>query len=470
MRPSLPPLSDGDPFTRSSPWEISAYRPSLNLLALAPERDKPLPTVHELSHFFEHCSTPFGFFRDEMHLRQLLLFQEFLKCLPGTVPVPVYTWASQALDDAGLVPQGITVTEFCDLVEKYIRPWSICTRLLQVLDGSRAEKIRSALAIHEADYVAESESPFPFSQERESYPPPPRLNHSDATLTACPSCTWVDDQTVAFGSGAEHVSEAIAQVQEGLEACLGCKDEWKYLALPLMVIERIGPERYSHMQRHAYVTTLTIGDLALCTPIGRYYGRLRPSGAVWEDIHPGHRFQRALAAIADDDHWICNFADAEPLANAICDKFGWTRPRSFFELGASNDHPRAVRHKDACRLRLANYMVFYELSQLANEGSVLGSFFERHMPITLYPGRGAVCCYPDGHTEPVVAIEQIRDLYVSGLCRRVMLDGLAHDTPIFPRTLNLGYYIENIATEHEFASVYAEGHPWARLERFLPFR
>ena len=136
-----------------------------------------------------------------------------------------------------------------------------------------------------------------------------------------------------------------------------------------MVIDRIGPERCARMGRHAYVTTLTIADLALCTPIGLYYGCLRPSGATWEDIHPGHRFRRSLEAVAEGDCWICDFADAESLANSICDKFAWPRPRSFFEHGASNSNPKAARHKDACHLRLSNHMAFYELFQLTNEGS-----------------------------------------------------------------------------------------------------
>ena len=259
----------------------------------------------------------------------------------------------------------------------------------------------------------------------------------------------------------------IAQVQEGLGACMGCKDEWKYLALAFKIIECIGPAHFSQMQRHAKVTSLTLGDLALFTPIGSFYGRLRPEGSVWEDLHPGHRFERALAVVAEGDHWVSDFRDSEQLANVVSDKLGWPRPRAFLELGAANGHEAARRHREACQIRLADYMAFYDLARLGEEASPIGSFFGKHMPLTIHPKFGAVCCYPDGHTEPVVAIEQIRDYFVSRLSRRVMQFGYDPQERILPAELDLGTYMANVTSEHELAELYAEGHPWASPDRFV---
>lgn len=89
------------------------------------------------------------------------------------------------------------------------------------------------------------------------------------------------------------------------------------------------------------------------------------------------------------------------------------------------------------------------------------------MPITCYPGHGTICCYPDGHTEPIIALEQVRDFYASNLCLSVMLEGL--DSSLFPDSLDLGMYFNNVSTELEFAGLYAEKHPWANTNRFTRF-
>jgi hypothetical protein len=75
----------------------AAYDHATNVLWLRGADRRSHICIHELTHFFEHCSTPFGAFQTELHDATLALVTGFLQAHDGPVFTPVHDWARQVL-------------------------------------------------------------------------------------------------------------------------------------------------------------------------------------------------------------------------------------------------------------------------------------------------------------------------------------------------------------------------------------
>ncbi|MCA9123957.1 MAG: hypothetical protein H6822_20425 [Planctomycetaceae bacterium] len=451
-----------NPFRRSHGTDRSEYRPSDHVLVLGAGRENPHATLHEFVHILEHCSTPYGFLLDELNFRQNLLIQEFLKAVDGPITVPIYNWA---VTERKRVSSSATATEiFENLFKRFLQPWSICLHIVNAFEGKDNKYIRTSTIGEDATFLAVCEAVPGTATD---------LDAVDDVLVvelmeelSCPSISWVGDaRTTSFPYGAHHISEGLAQLHEGLERCFDSQREHEYLALPFKVIDFVGKNRFAHMQKHAFVTYQVIADLARFTPAGMYYGRLRPQNSTWKDIHPGYRFELALETVAQSDAWVDDLNDAESLAQFVCEERGWTQPREFLELGASNEHLTVRRHRDACRIRLDDFMAFGQIKHATEKGSAVAAFFSDHMPMTLHPDYGTVCCFPETEHEPIIAAEHVRNLFISDTCWCAMMNGIP-SLPILPAGLLLEEYTGK-KTEVEFAEHLESEHPWLRRDRFV---
>ena len=223
MRSCLPPLCVDDPFLRSSPWGNSTHIVRRSTSFHWTVRGRHLQRLTNSHTSSSIVRRPSAFFETRCTSASFCSSRSYSSRLPEQYRCPyIHGYPKVSMTQDSFRGQ-IDVEIFRDLAERYVRPWSVCMRLLQVLDGSKEESVRTALAIDEADHLTEVESPLSLSEVRDATVREiPRLSASDAKLTACPICTWVDHETIRFALGAVHVSETIAQHQEGLESCLGC--------------------------------------------------------------------------------------------------------------------------------------------------------------------------------------------------------------------------------------------------------
>src|SRR6266545_7045597 len=90
--------------------------------------------VHEWFHFFEHVSTPLGFFRSELHHQQMSRVTAFLSEYTEAVHIPVYDWASAFRRAGNSHPTVRNPSLFDSHITKNIAPWTRCAWLEEALD------------------------------------------------------------------------------------------------------------------------------------------------------------------------------------------------------------------------------------------------------------------------------------------------------------------------------------------------
>jgi hypothetical protein len=113
-------------------------------------------------------------------------------------------------------------------------------------------------------------------------------------------------------------------------------------------------------------TFQALAELALFTPIGYYYSPLRTKDMEWYDIHPGHRFMRALIIIAEFNIWIEAEQDIIDYQNDLCEIMKWIKPRVFLEEAIKikeSDITFYNRHKNTCLFKLENNISFIDFEK-----------------------------------------------------------------------------------------------------------
>jgi hypothetical protein len=265
-----------------------------------------------------------------------------------------------------------------------------------------------------------------------------------------------------------HVSESMAQLQEGILPGEFDKLGVEYTTLPLITAirwnEQRGAIRALDMLQIAN-TCLALADLALFSPIGAVYGILRTPDQSWLDLHPGFRFVRALNAVCELDAWLTDLEETEELANRVCDHLGWIRPSCFLKVGADLNFDQFMAHRDACRIRLGNFSAFLLLRRNGG-GAWIPDFLDNHMPITAHPNQGVVCPLPNN--EPHAAVARLRDCCLARLCWKAMgssdpiaVAGLFPED--FPYTRHFDEPYDNPTN---FYALFVQKRPWAAIERF----
>ncbi len=429
MDETLYPVSRGGVRDRGHRTSEAAYDFETDFLSFKGVRKIPQIAVHELCHFFEHCSTPYGAFRHEVQRLAHDCVERFLQEHQGLVFTPVYDWIELYLAGSSQYFDDINRAEFDALLTSTIKPWSRYRHFEDVIEGVDSAVVLQANVGKLIRILSEIEV-----RDNSIQLPSFSMGH-------CPTLTC--DRTSGRGIpiGAIHVSECIAQIQEGFEhvddradpayhvlACFGLD--------MLKRTEAVWPTRFD---RQLDMTLLALADLALFTPIGQTYGTLRPQTANWRSIHPGCRFIDAAELVANNDWWICSLFEAEDLDNRICDALGWIRPRVFLDSVAqmslhnpasldvftedmvgesranasvsSRERRHHIRHQAAAKIRLDDFMAFYRRDRITQDGSPIREFLEEFMPTSYYPGIGTVCNVPG--TDNIIAIQTLRDVYTS---------------------------------------------------------
>ncbi|MDB5388247.1 MAG: hypothetical protein JWM11_3893 [Planctomycetaceae bacterium] len=434
--------------------------------------------VHEWFHFFEHASTAMGLFRSELHCRQMSSVISFLSAFADTIHVPICEWAKQFRKANNFHSSIRDAESFDRLIINHIAPWTRCAWLEESLDGISPYEtkvdtyVKAASVLHA---IEKTNPPWPGLVSGENRQPIELLVLSDNDNTPVPLSPRVelrgDDGSIEIPMSGLHLSEAMAQILEGVRSgeITHLPPEYSLLIkLTFRCWEELGRPINVATQRIVAYTCLAIADLSCFTPIGAVYGPLRPAGQGWIDIHPGHRFLQALDVIIGRDFWISDLANAEGLEDHFCDQLGWVRPRRFLEIGsciAANDLT-ASAHRQACQVRLERFSAFMEVSRWG--ASPVIEFIDAHMPMSHGLNTGFVCPVP--HDDPSVAVVRLRNYCVARFCWLVMKSNRTiHMTDLLPAEFPYERHFDPMyASPDSYFGLFLSTHPWAALERIRP--
>jgi hypothetical protein len=427
-----------------------------NLLSFAGAREKKGIEVHELTHFFEHCSTPYGYYQDDAQKQTLEFTLDFMRRHNGQVYTPIYQWVLQFLADPATCPGVEDATRFAMLVDTIIKPWSKHVHLWDVLEGEPSESVRSASVPELMSILAEVDGATQGT-----------TRETEFAGEACPLIQCEGTQGRFIPVGALHVSECIAQIQEGFKNLTEASPV-VYVVLLLLGMDFLkrSEAAFGRNDRHLELTLLALADLSLFTPVGRVYGRLRTSNHDWAAIHPGWRFCRALELVAKEDWWVISLYEGEILQNRVSERLGWPSPSRFLEIGSQLDDPVVARHRDACKIRLNDRMAFYRVDRMVESESTVAKFIEEHLPVVYYPGTGTIFNVAPQDKENAVALQQLRNCYFARRYADAMLK--TANARVLPNDCQFGRYFENIRDEEDFAQLITENSSWLDSSRLIP--
>jgi hypothetical protein len=373
--------------------------------------------THELSHYYMHKSTPYGFFLGRLaRVCDDLVFDycsDFLALLGRQkILYPIYQFACSVNQGKGLPPH-LDKLVIKRLIEQYIKPWSHFEHLLDLMEGDVWGCLSDSVQATEAfvnlsvpfgaDFLLELENLealiFPIQQENK------KTNVGESagfarlqTVKNIPACPIVTDcsggtkRLSAFGG--HHIVEALAQSLEHQpyitkEITARNPDYW---LLWLALVTTFQPIQASRETLHKLqITFLALCDLSLFTPIGALYGVLRTEAMDWSDIHPGHRFQRLLQVVKEIG-FLTELSSKTLMGyqNLFCQRLGWPSPRKFVELGMflEGDGELEYEHRRACMKRFADHGLYlrFMMDQMTREE------INEELPFVYFPlikpGRG----------------------------------------------------------------------------------
>ncbi len=433
-----------------------AYDRRENVLSLGPASLEGRVVAHELCHFYEHASTPYGLFYDDLNRAKQKCVREFLEERDGEITIPVYDWAKNE-SNSGIHDK--------NQIEKHLTPWSNYEFLEAIIEADDLEflnSVESAEAVRCIEHV-EKELPRAFDLETE------RKNIRVVIDQGVFVRGRFDNELLLRHLGVKQISEGLAQVIEGLTIDSFDELPFDYKFLPMMVLSYLSEARTSanraSIGREAAVTCATIADLSLFTPIGFRFPNLRKNLSNWSDLNPGHRFIKALETVAKLDGWISDFSHSKQLTQTVCDQLDWPSPTDFF---AEVNESFPARFLEACKLRNVDHAAFYRFSY--DFESEVHEFFVEHMPITSYLDGNAVCGVPSGTDGELNPLRQIRDAYFGRFCHQIMFEKSIVPDQLIPEGLRLSKYFDNVLTTQDLRKLIEERHPWASLIRFQPAR
>lgn len=419
---------------------------------------------HELSHFFVHVATPYGMFIESLGQLQeglVLLYCTALAKQGSPVRYPVYGYVER--DDALVDPA---------LVTKYIRPWSRLVHLERILDGSNVRAVYDATIPDAIELLADVEDlerttlienggdPADLGER-----PPFDWMLADARdrlafTPACPRFQPTDrDESVAGGAA---VFEGLAQAAERMVY----PEHWdmlrrgmsrdQYLGFYASVFATYGLDRADSQEgfNRAFETFVALCDLALQTPIGSIYGKLRPPDCDYGDLHPGWRFIRLLDSITDDD-WIDSLDSLPGLQKILAARLGWPDPGKFQILGSSSDQ-RA--HAEAMRIRQREPAFHLFLQE-----SSASAFLAEHGPLVRDPRTGEIM--PSLHDQ--ARLGPVINYIMWRLTWQIMMGPRLDVDEALPEGVYGRQWFENIGTKQDLAALFFEAIPALNPERFV---
>jgi hypothetical protein len=418
---------------------------------------------HELSHFFVHAGTPYGSIVEslgQLQERFVLQYCAALAAKGSPVRYPVYRFV-----------QGEDAPVDGSLVAQYVRPWSRLVHLERILDGSNVRAVREATIPEAIELLADMEDleravlaadggdPADLG-ERPSFAP--MLDAARDRLAFTPACPrFLPEHREESVAGGAAIFEGLAQAAERMVY----PEHWdmlargmsrdQYLGFYASVFHRYGKIENQRDFDRAFDTFIALCDLALHTPIGSIYGKLRPPDCDYGDLHPGYRFIRLLDVITGDE-WIDSLDDLPGLQKTLSGRLGWPDPRLFQLIGASG--PKRAAHTAAMRMRLTEptFHVFLR-EQSASE------FLAEYGPLVRDPRTGEIMpsLHGPGKLGPVINYIMWRITW------QVMMGPRLDVDEALPEGIYGRRWWENIDTKDDLAKLFFEAVPAMSTEHFV---
>jgi hypothetical protein len=424
-------------------------------------------SIHELSHFWLHASTPYGQVLNEMaelQAEDAVRYCQTLFDAGARVPIPAYDVARiLARTPALLGPAAL------DAVERFAKPWSRVMFLEHLFEGYDNGPVRTTglhkvlvwLAEYETRSRARTRNRGLFTNGVE-----PSTDYQAALLSywaehaekydlvACAKLRSTEGAWQPLG--AMHLFEAHAQYVENYDAAFGqflqSSEAFPYYITFSVVMARYGYTRIDSSAAFDTVlaTFALLVDLALYVPLGSVYSRLREDQMFWPDLHPGHRFERLLDAI-DDDDWVDGIDERAPLIQRrLSQRLGWPHPDRFLERGASLKHGRKdhARHAAACRVRLESP----DRRILWHGGDVtlfMPDFLSRHAPMQVIDG---VTCVVPGDTVDEM-LDHVIPYAINQLSWMAMATGAVDFETLVPPGLVASRVFANVKSSDDFLNL-----------------
>jgi hypothetical protein len=391
-----------------------------------------------------------------MHPRTTELTLQFLQEHEGPVFTPIFRWIERFVNNPATCP-GVADSGLLEqLARRLIKPWSKHMHVWQVLDGYNSEHVRQAAAPELCALLLEIEG---YERGGQLATTPEEA--------ACPTVQCEGTAGDFLPVGAHHVSECIAQIQEGFAGINPEQVSPVYFVLLLLGKDYLDrtEQIVDKRDRHLELTSLVLADLSLFTPIGCTYGHLRHAGLDWSALHPGWRYCHALELVAKEDWWISSLFEAEALIERICDRLGWPSPHRFLEHGAQLAGSNELRHRDACKIRLRDFMAFYRRDRIVESGSAVADFLSEHLPMVHYPSMGTVCNVTPADTDNSIALQQLRDCFLTRCYSDAMLQSMRER--VLPPECRFDLYFDDVSNEDDLARLIAQKYPWLEITRFV---
>jgi hypothetical protein len=430
--------------------------------------------THELDHFLLHAFTPFGLFLDELAIVQRSLTGHYCEAvhndLKDVIRNPAYGFAASF--NNGSAPPGISREEYASVFRRIMRPWSKAVFLEDVMEGNNFESVRQATiqAAKEALGVCENmcAATFPdaamFGNKtpheipgQQFHPLVKTQGKDENSRPACPDHGNEGDPQ-NYPVGAANVFEGHAfyneMHQDGpnpetLKLAAFGDPALRYMGLFAGTVMAYGRQRVNSEEDYLVLTRtfLALCDLALFTPVGAIYARLRPKGYTWEDVHPGYRFLKALAVVEVSGKWLkgSSHGEYEAFQNYICEVVDWVEPSEFTELGMHLTGKDFVRHQKACAIR----------NQFPNPfaDEIHGSQHHKDLLMT----GGAFLYAPSTHNQlrllapdTQTALSKVIEYFLRNYCWQVMTGRSFQLRDCLPQRLDYLAHFSNIKTADDF--------------------
>lgn len=433
-------------------------------------------TAHELNHYWLHSSTPYGVVLDELGelaCRQTIVYCVSLYKAGERIPIPAIDVARADRDGALSIPSQALIRS---LVRTQVVPWTHDVLLENWFEGMDLGSVRNAdlatILRWLIDYEDRSrairsdeelfiDSPPPFSDYQRRFV----LSWAKLLDGQMHPAFPVIGSTEARPFGGQHLFEASAQLVEHVDEAFWAGATRSianlYWGLFALFVKRYPSTVDSEDGFRSVVSTfMAIVDLALFTPVGRVYGRLRDDSMNWLDLHPGWRLEQILDVLQPDD-WLEGDDDGRRLQSRLSMRLVWPPPDRFLELGsrlAPATHDLA-RHAAACRLRLD-----------ADDRMIVDAWFnpERLLPLLKehYPVFIRESGTQRGGADIKTRLQPLMSYSVASFAWMVMRNGALDWPALFPPGLDFGTFFDNVHSYDDLIDMYRGGAPFYSDDAF----
>lgn len=294
--------------------------------------------AHEMGHWFDHVSSPYGFFLDGVNRsEQRCAFEYFHLHQQAGLPMvaPAYDFVKRLSTARGsLRGKYRAYLPLTEEIVHIVRRWSNIVHIKQMLDdpsGMREPSIGRAiesLSIQE-QYEAKIRDVAGHLHLESAHD---IGLGEDGVSTFAPFVEMAGHKNYI---GAGHIFELLAVLGEMNRASDYVRrreldkdyNAAYFLFFALAMEEGIDLE---DVEEYHYCLKLIFlcGKLALFSPIGFYRGLRKNRSLKWRDVHPGHRFF-AAARVGLHLQRICRRLPFDQVQGVLCEHFNWPEVEQF---------------------------------------------------------------------------------------------------------------------------------------------